>query len=440
MARSRYLSGPMTTVSADIVLHPIGGEERTLEELTSLFHLVVVAIDPYEYESSWILATAGRILTEYEEADCRVAWLVTAPEEDAVAFLGPWAERMLTLCDPNRIAVNALGITEIPALVHIGTDRSVVGKADGWDPEAWKPITIHHLLTHTSGIPSYTNLPDFRLPKFRRVPLSPIEIAFLTKDKPLEFAPGEKMSYNNTGYVLLGHIVEKASGEKYADYLKKHIFGPLDMNESGYDDTQTILPNRAAGYTRVPEGYRNADFLDMSLPHAAGSLYSTLGDLYRWDRSLYTEKMLTKKSLETMFTPVKNDYGYGDTLAPVAEQAASSKIASNARPSHQPARSVRSQAFNSALRPKRSRFWVTRVSRLGSISMASSSASGASSNRWQVLPPGAQQASNRRMPAWGAIKYAASCAASSCTLISPSAKPGRASTGIASTRVMPAGL
>lgn len=141
MARSRYLSGPMTTVSADIVLHPIGGEERTLEELTSLFHLVVVAIDPYEYESSWILATAGRILTEYEEADCRVAWLVTAPEEDAVTFLGPWAERMLTLCDPNRIAVNALGITEIPALVHIGTDRSIVGKADGWDPEAWKPIT-----------------------------------------------------------------------------------------------------------------------------------------------------------------------------------------------------------------------------------------------------------------------------------------------------------
>src|SRR5690606_4474202 len=141
MARSRYLSGPMTTVSADIVLPPIGGEERTLEELTSLFHLVGGAIDPYEYESSWILATAGRILTEYEEADCRVAWLVTAPEEDAVTFLGPWAERMLTLCDPNRIAVNALGITEIPALVHIGTDRSVVGKADGWDPDAWKPIT-----------------------------------------------------------------------------------------------------------------------------------------------------------------------------------------------------------------------------------------------------------------------------------------------------------
>jgi CubicO group peptidase (beta-lactamase class C family) len=185
-------------------------------------------------------------------------------------------------------------------------------------PEAWKPVTIHHLLTHTSGIPSYTNMPDFRLPKFKRQPLSPLEISLLTKDKPLEFQPGEKMAYDNTGYVLLGYVIEKVSGEKYADYLKKHIFGPLDMNESGYDDTRTILPNRAAGYSRGPDGLRNADFLDMSLPHAAGSLYSTVRDLYQWDRTLYTEKVLSKKSLAAMFTPAKNDYGYGYMLAPQA--------------------------------------------------------------------------------------------------------------------------
>ncbi len=112
-----------------------------MEELTSLFHLVLVAIDPYEYESSWILPTAGRILTEFDGADCRVAWLVTAGEDDAKAFLGPWAERILTFCDPDRIAVNALGITEIPTLLHIEIDGSVVGKADGWDAATWKPIT-----------------------------------------------------------------------------------------------------------------------------------------------------------------------------------------------------------------------------------------------------------------------------------------------------------
>jgi hypothetical protein len=131
----------MTTVPADLVLHPIGGEERTMEELTSLFHLVLVAIDPYEYESAWILPTAGRILSDYLGADCRVAWLVTAPEEDAKAFLGPWAERILTFCDPDREAIKALEINEIPTLIHIETDRTVVGRADGWDPATWKPIT-----------------------------------------------------------------------------------------------------------------------------------------------------------------------------------------------------------------------------------------------------------------------------------------------------------
>lgn len=129
------------TLPADLELHPIGGETRSMEEMVSFFHLVVVAIDPYTYESSWVLATAGRILNEFEGADCRVAWLVTAPEEDATAFLGPWADRFLTLCDPDRTAVTAFGIAEIPALVHIGSDRSIVGLADGWDPPAWKAIT-----------------------------------------------------------------------------------------------------------------------------------------------------------------------------------------------------------------------------------------------------------------------------------------------------------
>ncbi len=183
-------------------------------------------------------------------------------------------------------------------------------------PEAWKTITIHHLLTHTSGIPSYTGFPDFPKPRMMRIPLSPLEIVMLSRDKPLDFPPGEKWSYDNTGYVFLGYIIEKISGEKYADYLRKHIFDPLDMKSSGYDDTRTILPGRAAGYSRGPDGYVNADYLDMSLPHAAGSLYSTTGDLYRWDRALYTEKVLTRKSLDAMFTPVKNNYGYGLMFAP----------------------------------------------------------------------------------------------------------------------------
>jgi CubicO group peptidase (beta-lactamase class C family) len=178
-------------------------------------------------------------------------------------------------------------------------------------PEAWKPITIHHLLTHTSGIPSYTAQKEFATPKFMRQPLTPVEVVMITKDKPLEFQPGEKYTYNNTGYVMLGVIIEKASGEKYADYLKKHIFEPLDMQDSGYDVTRTVMKNRAAGYAQGPGGITNADYLDMSLPHAAGSLYSTVRDLYRWDRALYTDKVVSKASRDLMWTPVKNNYGFG---------------------------------------------------------------------------------------------------------------------------------
>lgn len=179
-------------------------------------------------------------------------------------------------------------------------------------PDSWKAITIHQLLSHTSGIPSYTNNPDFMKPKMMRIPLSPQEVLMLTKDKPLEFQPGEKWKYDNSGYIFLGMIIEKVSGEKYADYLKKHIFGPLDMQDSGYDDSSVILKNRAEGY-RATSGseFRNADYIDMSLPYAAGSLYSTTHDLYRWDRALYTDKVLRKVSREKMWTVVKNNYAYG---------------------------------------------------------------------------------------------------------------------------------
>lgn len=131
----------MATVSADLQLDPIGASPLTMSDQVTMFHLVTVALDPYTYESAWILETAGRILEEFVGADCRVAWLVTADEKDATAFLGPWAERFLTFADPERTVVAGLGIEEIPALVHVGNDLSIIGKADGWDPEEWKPIT-----------------------------------------------------------------------------------------------------------------------------------------------------------------------------------------------------------------------------------------------------------------------------------------------------------
>lgn len=130
----------MTTLPADLVLHPLGGKPRTADEQLKLFHLVAVVIDPYTYESSWILDVGARLLAEFAGADCRVAWVVTADEAGTRAFLGELAERAITFSDPDREFVKAIEAKELPALVHIAHDRSVVGLAEGWNPETWQPI------------------------------------------------------------------------------------------------------------------------------------------------------------------------------------------------------------------------------------------------------------------------------------------------------------
>lgn len=176
-------------------------------------------------------------------------------------------------------------------------------------PAAWQPVTIHHLLTHTSGIPNMTSFPEFR--KIKMFPSSPLESIATFKDKPLEFAPGERFNYSNSGYILLGYIVERASGQPYADFLRENIFKPLGMNNTDYDVNSSIIKHRASGYTRGANGIANADYINMTIPFAAGGLYSTVEDLYLWDRAFYTEKLVSKKSLEAMSTPFKDGYGYG---------------------------------------------------------------------------------------------------------------------------------
>jgi D-alanyl-D-alanine carboxypeptidase len=184
-------------------------------------------------------------------------------------------------------------------------------------PAAWSGITIHHLLTHTSGIPSYTDEAGYQAHMRERVG-APLAFINRFRDRPLEFSPGEKFHYDNSGYFLLGVIIEQVSGLKYEDYLRKNIFEPLQMTDTGYDWPATILRNRASGYSKGEGGgVVNADFLDMGQPYAAGSLYSTVLDLYKWDRALYTTKVLSAQSIEAAFTPGKFDwaegikYGYG---------------------------------------------------------------------------------------------------------------------------------
>lgn len=179
-------------------------------------------------------------------------------------------------------------------------------------------FTIHHLLTHTSGVISFTGFPDYR--KTMVLPLKLEEIIAKFKDRPLEFEPGSQFKYSNSGYILLGYIIEKVSGMSYADYIEEKIFDPLGMKDTGYDSHRMILKNRATGYIASKERYINSAYIDMKIPHAAGALYSTVEDLYKWDRAIYTEKLIDTASLEKMFTPFKNGYGYGWGIGTIFER------------------------------------------------------------------------------------------------------------------------
>jgi len=172
-------------------------------------------------------------------------------------------------------------------------------------------ITIHHLLTHTAGIPNVARFPKYKKKKIK--PHTSEELVARFKDEPLDFEPGEKHRYSNSGYMLLGYIIEKASGKTYEDFLKENIFAPLGMHNSGYDKAGPIIKNRASGYEWGDyDKLENASYIHMSFSAGAGALYATLGDLYLWDQALYTEKLCTKELLEKAFTSIKGyNYGYG---------------------------------------------------------------------------------------------------------------------------------
>jgi CubicO group peptidase (beta-lactamase class C family) len=176
-------------------------------------------------------------------------------------------------------------------------------------PAAWNSVTVFHLLTHTAGIPNLTALPDFRAQRLSPSPVASTVALF--KDRPLEFEPGTEMRYSNSGYVVLGFLIERISGQPYARFLRDNVFAPLDMHDTGYDVQGEIIERRASGYVVAPGGFANAPYVDMTIPHGAGGLYSTTEDLLRWTRGLFGGKLLTAASVEKMTTPFKNDYALG---------------------------------------------------------------------------------------------------------------------------------
>lgn len=176
-------------------------------------------------------------------------------------------------------------------------------------PAAWDAITLRHLLAHTSGIPNFTDFPEFAA--LNPLPATLDSLIARFRDKPLSFAPGEQFAYSNSGYILLSAIIEKASGQTYEAFITDRLLTPLGLKDTGYDRHATILPRRAAGYAPSASGVVNAEYGDMSIPSGAGALYSTTHDLMKWNEALYGGKLLKAESLALMITPVLKDNGFG---------------------------------------------------------------------------------------------------------------------------------
>lgn len=172
-------------------------------------------------------------------------------------------------------------------------------------------ITIENLLNHTSGIFNYTNDPAFMQSEALKS-ISEKKMIALFKNKPLNFSPGSQWAYSNSGYMLLGYIIQKVAGKPYEQVIRETIFSPLDMTSSGFNFTVLQSPDKATGYFFISGTENNeATIVDSTVSFAAGAIYSTTGDLYKWYKGLMSGKIITQASLDKATTPFKNNYGYG---------------------------------------------------------------------------------------------------------------------------------
>jgi D-alanyl-D-alanine carboxypeptidase len=189
-------------------------------------------------------------------------------------------------------------------------------------PESWTNITLRHLLTHTSGLKNYTGLDGFELTRH----LTQAQFIRRMRREPLDFPPGAAWSYSNTGFSLLGYVIENVSGQGYWQFMRDRLFGPLGMSSTTSRDPRNVIPRRAAGYETNRAGqYVNRDY-DLTDIFSAGAIVSTVGDLAKWNAALDGQKLLTAATEQEMWTPVRlnngatHPYGFGWFLDPLQGQ------------------------------------------------------------------------------------------------------------------------
>lgn len=247
-----------------------------------------------QFRGSVLVATQGRILVARGYGQANVER--NLPNTAQTRF------RIASITKP----VTALAIMQLQVAGKLNVNESVCRYLPDC-PTAWQPITLHHLLTHTAGIPNYTDFRDFE--QLERSPVTPTQLAARFRNLPLDFVPGSAFRYGNSNYVVLGLVIEAVSGQSYADYVRDNIFAPAGMVNSGYDSGDASALNGTVGY--LGPGAERAIPIDTSNLYSAGGLYSTVEDLYRFVTALNNGQLLPSAELAQMYTPVRNNFGYG---------------------------------------------------------------------------------------------------------------------------------
>lgn len=204
--------------------------------------------------------------------------------------------------------LTAIAIMQLVENEKISLDDKIESYVDSI-PASWKPITIRQLLTHTSGLADYFQAPAWSWKNSWRLDLTHREFLQMCSKSPMAYQPGEKMKYCNTGYYLLGMVIEKASNMSYAEYLSQHIFKPIGMSHSQRDRSQLVIHDRASGYTLNNGELENSEYTSDTWAYSEGGVITTAEDLAKLDSSFYTEVLLKKSSIEQLWTPAKLSNG-----------------------------------------------------------------------------------------------------------------------------------
>jgi len=255
-----------------------------------------------EFNGALLVAKEGEVVYQKGHGYANMEWQI--PNHPTTRFRIGSVTKQFT----------AMLIVQLAAQGQLNLQQTVSSYLPEYPKENGERITLHHLLTHSSGIPNNHGPSKPR----KDIPGMTIPDNYAAQDLvdafsalPLEFTPGAKFSYCNAGYSLLGLIIERVTGKAYEAALKERIFDPLGMKNTGFDKHRNLIENRAAGYFRSWGSWYNANYVDISSVYAAGGLYSTVEDLNLWDQALYTEEIVPKTYMDLVFTAHLPDKGYG---------------------------------------------------------------------------------------------------------------------------------